>query len=56
MKLKDKLQKYNFLDTASKVAEEVDVEVYVVGGFIRDLILNKEIEDIAKEILKKVKK
>ena len=46
MKLKDKLQKYNFLDTASKVAEEVDVEVYVVGGFIRDLILNKEIEDI----------
>jgi poly(A) polymerase len=46
MNFKDKLQKFNFLQTASEVAEEVDVEVYVVGGFIRDLILNKEVEDI----------
>jgi poly(A) polymerase len=46
MNFKDKLQKLNFLQTASSVAEEVSVEVYVVGGFIRDLILSKEVEDI----------
>ncbi len=46
MNFKDKLQKFNFLQTASSVAEEIGVEVYVVGGFIRDLILNKEVEDI----------
>lgn len=46
MNFKDKLQKFNFLQTASSVAEEIGTEVYVVGGFIRDLILNKEVEDI----------
>ncbi|MDH3267448.1 MAG: HD domain-containing protein [Ignavibacteria bacterium] len=46
MNLKENLEKFDFLETASKVAKEVGVEVYVVGGFIRDLILNKEIEDI----------
>ena len=46
MNFKNKLQKFNFLNEASTVAEEVSVEVYVVGGFIRDLILNKEVEDI----------
>ena len=46
MNFKAKLQKYNFLQTASELAEEVGVEVYVVGGFIRDLILNRKNEDI----------
>ena len=46
MNFKNKLQKFNFLNEASKIAEEVSAEVYVVGGFIRDLILNKEVEDI----------
>lgn len=42
----EELKKFEILQTASQVAEEVSVEVYVVGGFIRDLILKKEIEDI----------
>ncbi len=46
MNLKEKLEKFDFLETASEIAKEVGVEVYVVGGFIRDLILNKEVEDI----------
>ena len=46
MNFKAKLQKFNFLQTASEVAEEVGVEVYVVGGFVRDLILNRKNEDI----------
>ncbi len=46
MNFKAKLQKLNFLQTASEVAEEVGVEVYVVGGFVRDLILNRKNEDI----------
>ena len=46
MNFKDELTKYKFLQTASGVASEVGVEVYVVGGFIRDLILKREVEDI----------
>jgi len=46
MNFKDELTKYKFLQTASGIASEVGVEVYVVGGFIRDLILKKEVEDI----------
>jgi len=46
MNFKAKLQKFNFLQTASELAEEVGVEVYVVGGFGRDLILNRKNEDI----------
>lgn len=46
MNLKDKLNQFDFLQTASKIADEVGVEVYAVGGFIRDLILEKKLEDI----------
>jgi putative nucleotidyltransferase with HDIG domain len=46
MNLKDRLTEFKFLNTASEVAEEVGVEIYVVGGFIRDLLLNKQVEDI----------
>jgi putative nucleotidyltransferase with HDIG domain len=46
MNFKAKLQKFNFLQTASEVAEEVGAEIYVVGGFVRDLILNRKNEDI----------
>lgn len=46
MNIKDKLDKFSFLQTASNLAEEVGVEVYIVGGFIRDLILNKDVEDV----------
>jgi|WetSurSiteA1Bulk_404760.scaffolds.fasta_scaffold07630_3 poly(A) polymerase len=46
MNLNDKLNQFDFLQTASKIADEVGVEVYAVGGFIRDLILKKNLEDI----------
>lgn len=46
MNLKEELQKYKFLQTASELSAELSVEVYVVGGFVRDLILKKEVEDI----------
>ena len=46
MNFKDKLKDFKFLQKASEIADEVDVEVFIVGGFIRDLILNKEVEDI----------
>jgi poly(A) polymerase len=44
--VKEELKKYEVLKTASQAAEETGVEVYVVGGFIRDLLLKKEVEDI----------
>lgn len=46
MNLRNKLSKYNFLETASKLADDFGVEVYVVGGFIRDLILDRKNADI----------
>ena len=46
MNFKDELKEFKFLKTASEIASKVDVEAYVVGGFIRDLILKKEVEDI----------
>lgn len=46
MNFKEELKEYRLLQTASELAAEVGVEVYVVGGFIRDLILKKEVEDI----------
>ena len=46
MNVADKLNKYNFLSTASEIAEQQNIEAYVVGGFIRDLILERKNEDI----------
>jgi len=44
--LKNQLKNYHFLRTASEIAGEVGSEVYVVGGFIRDFILGRDVEDI----------
>jgi poly(A) polymerase len=46
MNFKDKLKEFKFLQKASEIADEVGVEVFIVGGFIRDLILKKDVEDI----------
>lgn len=46
MNFGEKLNKYPFLGNASAVAEEMDVEVYIVGGFVRDLILGREKSEI----------
>ena len=46
MNLESRLKEFKFLQKAAEIAEEVGVEVFVIGGFIRDLILKKEVEDI----------
>jgi len=46
MNLSNKLKQYTFLDSANKVAENLNLQVYVVGGFVRDIILKRKIEDI----------
>ena len=32
--------------TAGKIAEKMNISIYLVGGYIRDLILNKKLSDI----------
>jgi len=46
MNLKQELKKFIFLQTASEIAADMGIAVYVVGGFIRDLILKKEDQDV----------
>lgn len=42
MNFSDRLSIYPFLKTASKIAEEKNLKVYLVGGFVRDMILKRE--------------
>jgi poly(A) polymerase len=44
--LKDKISQNMILQIISEVAVNHDKEVYVVGGFVRDIILNRERNDI----------
>ena len=46
LNIKEKISHLKVIDTISKVAELVDVEVYAVGGFVRDIILNRERNDL----------
>ncbi|GBD86767.1 multifunctional CCA protein [bacterium BMS3Abin03] len=46
MTFSNELKKYNFLQAASKVADKLKLDVYLVGGFIRDLILKRKRVDI----------
>jgi len=46
MNLSDKLKIYKFLETASEIAEQLEMDTYIVGGFIRDIFLNKNQDDI----------
>jgi putative nucleotidyltransferase with HDIG domain len=39
---KKELSKYDFLTTASETAESMGRDVYIVGGFVRDLILSRK--------------
>ena len=44
------LDKYNYvmtiLSTAGSLGEDEDLEVYVVGGFVRDLLMEQPLNDI----------
>ena len=46
MNLSDDLKKYEFLETASEIAEQLEMKTYIVGGFIRDILLNRKRDDI----------
>ncbi|UCH65229.1 MAG: HD domain-containing protein [Ignavibacterium sp.] len=46
MNLTQELNRYEFLETASKIADELNLQVYIVGGFIRDIILKRDRVDI----------
>ncbi len=46
MNLSDKLKKYEFLEITSKIAEQLEMDTYIVGGFIRDILLNRKRDDI----------
>lgn len=40
------LKKYPFIKTAEETAEEKNYEVFIIGGFVRDLILKRERNEI----------
>jgi poly(A) polymerase len=41
-----KLKDISFISKASSVAEEMGVEIYVVGGYVRDILLEREKNEI----------
>jgi poly(A) polymerase len=46
MNFESELKKYPFLKFVSAVAEEKKINVFIVGGFVRDLILNRSHNEI----------
>jgi tRNA nucleotidyltransferase/poly(A) polymerase len=46
MDFKEELLKYTFISEATEIAEEMKLYVFIVGGFVRDLILNRERDEI----------
>ncbi|HED08278.1 MAG TPA: HD domain-containing protein [Ignavibacteria bacterium] len=46
MNLIKDIEHYDFLNTASKIAGEVGVELYIVGGFVRDIFLKRQKDEI----------
>ena len=46
MNLRSKLIPQNIFETVGKCAEHLDMETYVIGGFVRDLLLHRPSKDI----------
>ena len=46
MNIEKKISGYDYLKLASEVADNLNSQVYIVGGFIRDLLLERELSDI----------
>jgi putative nucleotidyltransferase with HDIG domain len=40
------LKNYSFLSAASEIAGDLKTQIFIVGGFVRDLILNRQISEI----------
>ncbi|MDR3627700.1 MAG: CCA tRNA nucleotidyltransferase [Ignavibacteriaceae bacterium] len=43
---KSKLNELPFIATATKTAKELNCEVYIVGGYVRDMVLNRKKNEI----------
>ncbi len=41
MEIKKELEKYEFIEKATETAKDLKVKCYIVGGFVRDLILKR---------------
>ncbi|MDX1373880.1 MAG: hypothetical protein R3321_15500, partial [Nitrososphaeraceae archaeon] len=46
MNIKTEIKSFPYLETAVTVAHELGVSAFVVGGFVRDIILKREIDDV----------
>jgi poly(A) polymerase len=46
MDFKDLLSKYPFLEEAQAASKQLQEKIYIVGGFVRDIILNRERNEI----------
>ena len=46
MTLKEEISKYDILTTIGAIADENNIKAYAVGGFVRDIILTRKIDDI----------
>lgn len=46
MNLIKDIKDYDFLRTASNIADDIGVELYIVGGFVRDIFLKKDKDEI----------
>ncbi len=46
MNFKDKISQLTFLSNASETGRKLGVEIFIVGGFVRDLILNRTGDEI----------
>lgn len=44
--IQDDHQRYPLLKLAGETGDETDVDVYVVGGYVRDLMMNRELSDM----------
>jgi tRNA nucleotidyltransferase/poly(A) polymerase len=46
LNFKEKINQYSFLNLASQTAQKMNLKVFVVGGYVRDLILVRESHEI----------
>jgi len=46
MNLIKDIKDYDFLRTASNIADDIGIELYIVGGFVRDIFLKKDKDEI----------
>ena len=46
MNFNNELIEYPFLRAASEIAKDIDIKIYIIGGFVRDLILNRNRDEI----------